>query len=260
MCIAQDKCLFVYKILGGEIVQEDIYINEQAVLNKALEQIAAVKAGADFDFLEYEVIVKEYRKILRQLRRITKIADRTSNELHGDNIELTDKVHIDALTGIFNRRYMEENLQRIKKSLSRSGGVLSILMLDIDYFKKYNDHYGHAAGDVCLKAIAETIAGTLLRQDDFVARYGGEEFIVVLPNTNRDGACQIAKKILDSIQKSNIPHEKSDVARHVTISIGVATGEVERNVKIDEYVKCADKALYAAKNGGRNRYTYTDFD
>jgi len=239
---------------------EDIYGNEQRILDEAQLRIKAVKSGAEYDFGDYIFIVKEYRKILRHLRRTTKIADSISNKLHVDNLELNEKVHLDALTGIYNRRYMEESLSRIKKSLSRSSDVLSILMLDIDFFKGYNDTYGHAAGDVCLKTIAEAIDNSLFRPDDFVARYGGEEFIIVLPNTCKNGACHMAKKIIKNIGHLKIPHEKSEIATHVTVSIGAATGHVERHGKIDEYVECADTALYTAKNSGRNRYIHKNFN
>ena len=241
-------------------MQEDIYSIEQRILDEAKEKLTQVKTGDVCSVEEYSFMVNEYSKILRQLRRVTKIADRITNELHGDNLELTDKAHQDPLTGIYNRRYMEENLKRIKKSLTRTNGQLSILMLDVDYFKPYNDTYGHAKGDICLVLIATTIAECLLRPDDFVARFGGEEFIVVLPNTDKVGALHIAEKIKDAVAQLDIPHEKSTVATHVTVSIGVATGAVKRDDKMIDYIKCADTALYDAKNSGRNRYVHTCFN
>jgi len=244
---------------SGDFMQSDIYENEQRILDEAKVRIADYKNGGVFDFEEHEAIVKEYAKVLRQLRLSTKISDRTSGNLHENNVELTDKVHFDALTGIYNRRFMEESMKRIMKSLLRSSGTLSVLMLDVDFFKEYNDTYGHAAGDVCLKAIAEAVTDSLFRPDDFVARYGGEEFIVVLPNTDESGTVHVANKILANVYQANIPHEKSDVAPCVTVSIGVAAGVVEQARSIDDYVKCADSALYAAKNSGRNRYTYKNF-
>jgi len=239
---------------------EDIYEGEQAILDEARSRIDLVRGGSDFDFEEYVTLVKEYDSILRQLRRVTRLADRTANELHGDNLELTDKVHFDALTGIYSRRFMEDNLRRIKKSHSRSGGILSVIMIDVDFFKKYNDTYGHAAGDMCLKAIAETISGSLSRPDDFTARYGGEEFIVVLSNTDEVGARFIAEKILENVQALNIPHAKSEVAERVTVSIGVTTGTVERAQYFEDYIKRADEALYISKQDGRNRITYLNFE
>jgi diguanylate cyclase (GGDEF)-like protein len=180
-----------------------------------------------------------------------------------DNVELRrvqvvfeEMANVDPVTGIHNRRYMDENLRGIIKTLSRSDGTLSLLMIDVDLFKNYNDAYGHSKGDICLKCIAEVLRESLLRADDFVARYGGEEFVVVLPNTDENGARMIAERLLESIQDRNIPHEASNVASYITISIGVTTGIVQHTYSGDDYIKRADKALYISKQNGRNRYTY----
>jgi diguanylate cyclase (GGDEF)-like protein/PAS domain S-box-containing protein len=167
-----------------------------------------------------------------------------------------DKIYYDPLTGIYNRRYFDKHLQNIVKSLSRSGSILSLMMIDIDRFKKYNDTYGHKEGDNCLRIVAETLGHCILRSDDFVARYGGEEFAVVLPNTDEDGARQIAEKLLDSIRNCNIPHGKSDAADHVTISIGVTVGFVNLKRNGDDFIRRADEMLYESKKGGRNRYSF----
>ncbi|MCL2443604.1 MAG: GGDEF domain-containing protein [Treponema sp.] len=235
----------------------DIYEEEQQIYDEAVIRISETKNGAFFNFDEYEILTKEYGRILKQLRRITRITDRTARGLHENNLDLTDKVHYDALTGIYNRRFMEDNLNRIIKTLSRSSGSeLSVLMMDIDFFKKYNDTYGHSEGDICLKAIAQTITESLLRPDDFAARYGGEEFAVILPNTDENGARVMANKILANIQVRNIPHEKNEAASCVTVSIGVTTSEVKRGQEGSHYIKRADEALYMSKQNGRNRYTF----
>ena len=167
-----------------------------------------------------------------------------------------EKAYYDALTGIYNRRFFDENLNRLLKTLSRSGGVLSLLMIDIDFFKKYNDTYGHSEGDKCLKTIAETLSKSIPRIDDFVVRYGGEEFAVVLPNTNEFGARLIAEKLLQNIRYRNIPHEKSSIAKFVTISIGAITGKAEHTQNAGDYIKRADDMLYKAKQSGRNKYIF----
>ena len=167
-----------------------------------------------------------------------------------------EKAYYDALTGIHNRRFFDENLKRLLKMLSRSGGFLSLLMIDIDFFKKYNDTYGHSEGDNCLRIIAETISKTITRTDDFIARYGGEEFAVVLPNTNESGARLIAEKMIQKIRYRNIPHEKSDIAEYVTISIGAITGKTKHTQNTKDYIKRADEMLYTSKQSGRNRYTF----
>ena len=167
-----------------------------------------------------------------------------------------DKIYYDALTGIYNRRYFDENLNRLLKLISRSGGMLSLLMVDIDHFKMYNDTFGHSEGDKCLKIVAETLSGNMMRGEDFVARYGGEEFVVVLPYTDENGVRLIADKLIKSILDLKIVHEKNQPARFVTVSIGATTGEVHFRQKVDDYVRRADELLYRSKQQGRNRYTF----
>ena len=242
---------------------EDMYQSEQKTLDDALAHIKAVHSGAPVCMELFEKVVNEYRLLLRQQRKLIKITDKAStNMITGQKeqiIELTSIVHYDVLTGIYNRRFLEENLKSIIKLISRSGGLLSVLMMDIDYFKKYNDNYGHNRGDICLKDVAETIALTLSRTEDFVARYGGEEFAVILPNADAKGAKMIAEKIIENILLRNIPHEKNEVADCVTVSIGITTGSVEHGQTFEDYIKRADEALYMSKNNGRNQYTYIDF-
>jgi len=177
-------------------------------------------------------------------------------ELRRMKIVFEEMSKIDAVTGIYNRRYMDETLKHIIKLLSRSKGTLSLLMIDVDLFKNYNDTYGHSKGDICLKVITEVIKKNLLRADDFVARYGGEEFVVVLPNTSEAGARMVADRLLESIRDRNITHEASTVAGYITISIGVTSGFVQHTYTGDDYIKRADKAMYISKQNGRNRYTY----
>ena len=170
--------------------------------------------------------------------------------------DLFTKANVDALTGVFNRRYIENNLAQTMEFLSRSNGQLSVLMMDIDFFKKYNDTYGHDQGDMCLKTVAGALASGVSRSNDFVARYGGEEFLVALPNTDDAGARAVAEKLLDSVRALDIPHAGNDAAPYVTISIGVTTGTVEFTQSQDEYMRRADEALYMSKQNGRNRYTH----
>jgi diguanylate cyclase (GGDEF)-like protein len=167
-----------------------------------------------------------------------------------------DKIYYDALTGIYNRRYFDENFKRIMKSLARSGSTLGMMMIDIDFFKNYNDTYGHAEGDKCLKTIAKVISQCITRADDFVARYGGEEFVVVLPHTNVNGLRMIAAKLLERVRRRNIPHKNSDVSDCVTISIGITTGKIYHTHDGKDYIQRADEALYKSKQDGRNRYTF----
>jgi len=170
--------------------------------------------------------------------------------------EKAEKAYYDALTGIYNRRYLDENLSRIINNLSRSKSMFSLFMIDIDYFKLYNDMYGHGEGDNCLKIVAETISKSITRDLDFVARYGGEEFVVVLPNTDEAGAHLVAKKLLRNIRNLKIPHSKSDIAECVTISIGCVTGKANHLQSCNNYINQADAMLYLSKKNGRNRYSF----
>jgi diguanylate cyclase (GGDEF)-like protein len=172
-----------------------------------------------------------------------------------DISNLLDKSYKDALTGIYNRRFFDEHLAQIIKSLSRSCGTLSMLLIDIDFFKKYNDTYGHGMGDDCLRLVANSLSKCILRDADFVARYGGEEFAVVLPNTDENGARLVANTLLESVRKLNITHKNNDAANCVTISIGGITGNVTHTQKADDYIIRSDKMLYESKQNGRNRYT-----
>ena len=186
-------------------------------------------------------------------RDLREIAD-MENKIHHLEEE-AEKIYVDALTEIYNRRYFDEHIALLTKSLSYSGVELSLLMLDIDNFKKFNDTYGHKEGDSCLQAVAKILASCIHRSDDFTARYGGEEFVVVLPHTGEAGARRIAEKINKSVYDLNILHEKNDAGR-VTISIGVTTGVVNLRNSGDSFVKRADKSLYEAKENGRNQYVF----
>jgi len=173
--------------------------------------------------------------------------------------DLFNKANIDPLTGLYNRRFMDSSLEHIMGLLSRTEGKLSVLMMDIDYFKRFNDTYGHEAGDKCLQSIAHSLSYTVSRLNDFVVRYGGEEFTMILPNTDSDGAKMFAERILQNVRDLKIPHKKNDAAEHVTISIGVTTGKVNNNQDLGMYLRRADEALYISKDKGRNRFTYLDF-
>jgi len=172
--------------------------------------------------------------------------------------DLFAKANIDALTGVYNRRFMENNLEKTMEMLSRSSGLLSVLMLDIDFFKKYNDTYGHGQGDICLKEIARATSTGIMRQNDFTARYGGEEFVAILPNTDENGARIVAEKLLARVRELKIPHSDSTVAPYVTVSIGITTGRVTYGQSWKDFIKRADEALYISKRSGRNQFTYIE--
>lgn len=237
---------------------EDLFKREQQIYDNALN-LCESNSSVPFNLTDYETLTKEYGRLLKQLRRVTKISDKTTIDLNSSKLDLLNKVHFDALTGIYNRRFMDDRLKQLMRSLSRSGGLISVMMIDIDFFKKYNDTYGHQMGDTCLKTIAGTLNNSVTREEDFTARYGGEEFVVILPHTDVNGARIMADRLLENVRACQIPHEKNAVASCVTISIGFTTGQVMHSQKGAEYIKRADEALYMSKQNGRNRYTYINF-
>lgn len=159
----------------------------------------------------------------------------------------------DALTGLANRRALDQRLANDLLIAIRHTWNVAVILMDIDNFKKYNDHYGHVAGDHCLKKVAEALSHSKKRSMDFVARYGGEEFLFIALDTDRTGAQKIADNIIAEVNTLNIPHEKSDVASHVTLSIGIAFFNCQDKLDCEELLKNADHALYKAKLAGKNR-------
>lgn len=176
-----------------------------------------------------------------------------NKELKDQNMELEQLSRQDALTGIANRRFMDDSLDRTWRQGARSGTSLSVLMIDIDFFKPYNDNYGHQAGDQVLQRVAQALQSNLHRATDYLARYGGEEFYVILTDTAPDAAIDIAERLRESIEELDIRHEYSGVAKAVTISIGISSVVPRANANQNELIKLADEALYRAKREGRNR-------
>lgn len=162
---------------------------------------------------------------------------------------------MDGLTGLSNRRHFDGYLENEWKRGARNKTPLALLMIDIDHFKAYNDHYGHQGGDDCLKAVAKIIGKSVRRPADLAARYGGEEFVMVLPETEIEGAVTLAEKIRMKVEAARLPHAKSSVSEVVTISLGVADVIPEQCHNHKELIEAADKALYGSKRGGRNRVT-----
>ncbi len=158
----------------------------------------------------------------------------------------------DPLTGLANRRLFDHDMQREWQRALRSNQPLTVLMIDIDYFKQFNDYYGHPAGDTCLKVVADIIQNAVQRATDCVARYGGEEFICLMPSLNSDEAVKKAEQIRTAVETEKIPHKQSQCGDYVTVSIGVATLIPQENLDTDLLVAKADAALYNAKGHGRN--------
>ena len=166
---------------------------------------------------------------------------------------LRSQTFADGLTGIANRRHFDVAMEKEHRRAKRGGAALSLLMIDIDHFKAYNDHYGHQKGDQCLIQVAAGLAGMLKRPCDLMARYGGEEFAVILPELDLDQAGRIAETLRARALELAIPHERNGDVPYVTVSIGVTSQRPEAPVDIEALIGAADRALYEAKNEGRNR-------
>jgi two-component system, chemotaxis family, response regulator WspR len=179
-------------------------------------------------------------------------------QLEVKNRELELLSASDGLTGLTNRRVFDLRLQAEWRRCAREGDPLSLILIDVDFFKKYNDTYGHVLGDDCLRGVAEVLARGAQRPADFAARYGGEEFAVVLPNTTAEGACIVAEHLKTLVAERAIPHAASTAAAHVTFSMGVA-GWVPTDEHTPEVlISRADSALYRAKHGGRNGWALAE--
>jgi diguanylate cyclase (GGDEF)-like protein/PAS domain S-box-containing protein len=180
-------------------------------------------------------------------------------ELQRANRELTRMTVIDGLTQIANRRHFDNTLQSEWRRMTREGKPLSLILCDVDFFKRYNDTNGHQTGDDCLKQVAACIAGNAKRVSDLAARYGGEEFAVILPATDSAGAVCVAEKIRRGIEDLKIPHVSSTVSSHVTLSLGVTSVMLPGGITPETLISLADEALYMAKEQGRNRWVKKGF-
>ncbi|RJX33052.1 MAG: sensor domain-containing diguanylate cyclase [Oxalobacter sp.] len=170
-------------------------------------------------------------------------------------VELRSKTYTDGLTGIPNRRRFNEHATEVLRHAKRNNTALSLLMIDIDFFKQFNDRYGHLTGDQCLSEVANAIAKVPQRPLDMVARWGGEEFIALLPETPEHGAQKVAANMLEAVAQLRIDHALSLTCEHVSISLGIASYPSLKNISdLDQIIKTADLALYEAKKSGRNQF------
>lgn len=213
-----------------------------------------IEAGGD-DYL----IKPVSRVILKaKIRAMERIID-MRNQLNRANRELTELSERDSLTRLYNRRTFEARATEYWRQATRSRDPISILLLDIDHFKAYNDCYGHLAGDECIRRVAEAIAECANRPSDIVARYGGEEFIVLLTNTPESGARHVAEQIRQATLSLAIEHRESSASEYVTISVGGATLVNTQNGELTALVHAADQALYRSKDAGRNCVSVRQF-
>lgn len=180
------------------------------------------------------------------------LALRRSQEKRDLIIQLETLASYDPLTGIANRRNFQQHLDNAIQEASTTGGELAMIMVDVDHFKRFNDHYGHQAGDVCLREVANQLKSAIRNKDDSVARLGGEEFAILLPGGGREAAQRVARRLAWRLENLAIEHAASPVAKYVTVSQGIAVWKPEMSGTV--LIAQADAALYHAKENGRNRW------
>lgn len=236
------------KAMRGFLQEQWIPIVYLTASNNSDSLVEGLQVGGDA-FLSKPVQADVLQAIAKAMLRISSI----QSELLEANKKLNDLAHFDVLTQIMNRRGYEDMLARLWSNHKRQHSDLTLMLMDIDHFKLYNDNYGHIEGDQCLRAVAQALKATLHRPIDVLARYGGEEFVVLLPNTDLEGAKVVAQKFVEAMATANIEHKHSSAAGHVTVSIGICQSHNDLEDS-HQLLKLADEALYSAKEEGRNRY------
>lgn len=234
-------------VLHGK-ARDELHFLGDTVNTAALKLHRAIQQNLQlYNALEREqTALKALNETLEQ-----RVQERTA-QLQEVNRQLAEMSHTDGLTEIANRRRFDEVLANEWSRAERTGQPLAIALLDVDWFKKYNDHYGHVAGDECLRLVARVLTACVKRAGELVARIGGEEFAIVVPAAGEGGAKQIAQTICESVQAHAIPHQLSDFGR-VTVSIGIVSMIPVQGASPSTLLELADQALYRAKSQGRNR-------
>ncbi|MBV8516701.1 MAG: GGDEF domain-containing protein [Acidobacteria bacterium] len=232
-------------VLNLESTRLAAFRNKLSLLETVADQLAGAIASAQ--------LIDALRATQSQLEQKTRDLE-AANEHLATAIETLHRISTqDGLTGVANRRHFDETLAVEWRRAARSRAALSLLMIDIDYFKRFNDASGHQAGDDCLRRVARCVQDAVHRAADLVARYGGEEFAVLLPDTDAERAIHVAETIRSRVESLNLEHPDAPCG-HVTISIGLATAVPPRDgANMGDFIRCADSALYDAKRTGRNK-------
>jgi diguanylate cyclase (GGDEF)-like protein len=204
--------------------------------------------------LRIQSLAHQLQQQNQQLQQQAIALEQARQEAEAATLAMQQVAYVDSVTAIANRRRFDEHLRVEWQRLARDKEPLSLILCDIDYFKFFNDHYGHQAGDVCLKDVAQAMDRVMKRAADLVARYGGEEFAIVLPNVRLKGAVHIARLIQMEIRHLEIPHAKSAVSPNVTLSLGISSRIPNLEQRPESLITAADRALYQAKAQGRNTY------
>ena len=202
--------------------------------------------GLNLGAIDY--ITKPFNKTITKLRLKNYLEMKIKNDM------LEKLSMYDGLTNIRNRRFFDETFEKTFSEIKRDKKSLAVLMIDIDFFKPYNDNYGHGQGDETLRKVAKALEKTIKRASDFVARYGGEEFVILLKDINKDGVEAVANNLLNAVRELKITHEFSKIENYVTVSIGVSYYNSSSDITKLELLLKADETLYNVKNSGRNNF------
>ncbi len=259
----------VCQLLKANPLTQDIPVIFISALDEVLNKLRAFEVGG-VDYITKPFRIPEVmarvaihitlRKLQQQLREQNnllrqEVSDRIAAEtaLQAANQELQRLANLDGLTQVANRRRFDEYLDQEWRRLAREQLPLSLILCDVDFFKCYNDTYGHQSGDDCLRSIAAVLMAAAKRPADVVARYGGEEFVIILPNTPLEGAMQVAEEISRGVKQLRIEHRRSQVSDRITLSLGVTSIIPRLDLPPSTLISTADEALYRAKAEGRDR-------
>ena len=266
--IVDFRCLIINPIMGEIFNQEPEDLTEKLIFKKFISIIdpnlfdsfiqvvnTGISLKNEFSYYHQQE-EKWYSYIVVKLGDGFTITLRDITESKKVELELNRLATIDGLTQIANRRAFDQTIVKEWQRCQREKQPLSLILCDIDYFKLYNDFYGHQEGDDCLKIVAKTMSNQLKRSSDLLARYGGEEFVIILPNTHKQGAIILAETIQKAIRNQAIPHEKSKVSDIVSLSLGISSIIPTSENSLLKLISLADEALYKAKEKGRDRVEY----
>lgn len=244
---------FVVGALGGIAI---LIVFHQTLIKPILhigDHLQRVRAGADYSLRLNSRIGNELGDLSRHIDALVTQVQKQQDQLHAQSMELQRLSYNDGMTGLANRRRFDQALAISWALAQRNRTSVALIMCDVDYFKPYNDHYGHLRGDDALRKVAAVIKRVVPRQSDLAARYGGEEFAILLPDTGETGAVEVAERIQHELEALAIPHAASRIGSVLTLSLGIAAIEPVAQQQPRELVQRADEALYAAKAAGRNR-------
>jgi len=219
------------------------------------KHITSIGEDPECNLFVYPEIKNEIDEVIKAFNSLMIQIDEQKNEIENKKIALEKLAYTDYLTGLSTRRFLDEGYDLLFKSAKRSGSTLTIIMMDVDFFKKYNDRYGHPEGDRVLKIIGELLKKVFKREGDIIGRYGGEEFLIILSQTNLKETIELLDEFQEKLNICNLKHEDSNFGK-ITVSIGIKSSQITKDQDSSLFLKAADQALYRAKKSGKNKYVF----